>query len=93
MGNGNSKNNELRITNNPNPFTESTTFSYTLKESSQVILNIYNSFGQLVAEPVNTTQIKGDHRLQWDAGNLPAGIYYYRLQAGNKVEIGKMVKY
>jgi flagellar hook assembly protein FlgD len=83
----------LRITNNPNPFTESATFSYTLKESSPVILQIYNSFGQLLAEPLNTTQIKGDHQLQWNATNLPSGMYYYRIQAGSQTGSGKMVKY
>jgi hypothetical protein len=83
----------LRITNHPNPFTESTTFSYTLKDSSPVILQIYNSFGQLVAEPLNTTKSKGEYQLKWYATNLSAGMYYYRIQAASQVGSGKMVKY
>jgi hypothetical protein len=92
-GIGRITNYELRIMNYPNPFIESTTFSYTLKESSQVILQIYNSFGQLVAEPLNTTQAKGEHQVQWNAGNLPAGMYYYRIQAGSKIGSGKIIKW
>jgi flagellar hook assembly protein FlgD len=83
----------IRITNWPNPFIESTTFSYTLKESSQVTLQIFNSFGQLVAEPVNKIQIKGEEHVKWDAGNLPAGMYYYRIHAGKQVGSGKIIKW
>jgi hypothetical protein len=93
VGIGKITNYGLRITNWPNPIIESTTFLYTLKESSQIRLQIFNSFGQMIAEPVNTTQAKGEQNVQWNAGSLPAGIYYYRLQAGNRMGSGKMVKY
>jgi hypothetical protein len=83
----------LRSTNNPNPFIESTTFLYTLKKQSLVTIRIFNSFGQLVSEPHNNTQSPGEHQVQWNAGNLPTGMYYYRIQAGNQMESGKMVKY
>ena len=83
----------LRITNWPNPFIESTTFSYTLKESSQVTIQIFNSFGQLVSEPVNSTQSKGEQHVKWDAGNQPAGMYYYMLRAGGQVGSGKIIKW
>jgi hypothetical protein len=83
----------LRITNWPNPFFESTTFSYTLKESAQVTIQIFNSFGQLVAEPVNTVQPRGEQHVKWDAGNLPSGMYYFRLQAGGQVGSGKLIKW
>jgi hypothetical protein len=84
---------DLRLTNYPNPFTGSTTFIYSLKEPSQVTIQIFNSFGQLVAEPVNSLQQKGQQEVHWNAGDLPAGIYYYRLQAWSLEESGKMVKY
>jgi len=83
----------LRITNWPNPFIEHTTFSFPLNESSRVILQIYDSFGQLVAEPLNTIQSKGEHHVIWNAGNEPAGMYYYRIQAGSKIGSGKIIKW
>ncbi len=92
QGAGKITNYELRISNWPNPFAESTTFRYTLKESLLVNIQVFNGFGQLVAEPVNTNQAKGEQTLQWNSGNLPAGMYYYRIRAGKQVGSGKMVK-
>jgi hypothetical protein len=83
---------ELLISNWPNPFTASTTFRFTLKEPAQVNLQVFNSFGQLVAESVNAYQQNGDQKIEWNSGSLPAGIYYYRIQVGGMVGNGKMVK-
>ncbi len=91
-GIGQITNYELRITNWPNPFAESTTLRYRLKESLLVNIQVFDSFGQLVAEPVNTNQAKGEQTLQWNSGNLSVGMYYYRIQAGKQVGSGKMVK-
>ncbi len=93
QGIGQITNYELRITNYPNPFTESTTFLYSLKEPQLVILQLFNSFGELLDEPVNEYQQKGDHEVGWNSGNLPAGMYYYRIQAGNRAGNGKMIKW
>jgi enterochelin esterase-like enzyme len=76
----------------PNPLTTSTTFTYTLSESSQVNLRVYDNYGKLFAEPVNALQQKGEQRVEWNAGSLPAGGYYCRLQVGNKVVTNKIVK-
>ena len=93
VGVGKITNYELRIMNWPNPFTGSTTFSYVLREPSSVTLQIFNSFGQLVAEPVSSQQQKGEQKVMWNAGSLPAGMYYYQIQAGTIMGSGKMVKY
>jgi len=82
---------ELRITNYPNPVCQSTTFSWTLNEPGQVIIQIFNSFGQLVAEPWNDNQTEGDQKVTWDAATMPAGIYFYRIRAGKEGGIGKIV--
>jgi hypothetical protein len=93
QGVGQITNDGLRITNYPNPFVESTTFIYTLKVSSQVLLQIFNSFGQLVSEPVSKMQQKGEQKALWYGNDLPSGIYYYRIQAGEHYGTGKMVKF
>lgn len=83
----------LRITSSPNPFTSHTTFAYTVDKSSNVRLTIYNGYGQQVALLVNGFQTAGEQKMTWYAGNLPAGMYYYRFEVGGKVSSGKTVKY
>jgi hypothetical protein len=83
---------DFGIANYPNPFTGSTTFSYKLPESKQVHLQVFNNLGLLVAEPVNEFQQNGEHKMIWDAEDLPEGIYYCRLQAGEQISSVKIVK-
>ncbi|NTW26571.1 MAG: T9SS type A sorting domain-containing protein [Lentimicrobium sp.] len=76
----------------PNPFSAIVIFGYTLGESSEVLFSVYDSYGKLVAEPVKAFQHKGEQRIEWNAGNLPAGIYYCRLQTGNITVSRKIIK-
>jgi hypothetical protein len=86
---------EMPVTNYPNPVSRSTTFSYTLQEKGQFTLKIYDVSGRLVAVPLNAHQAKGDQQVIWNAEGMPAGIYYYQLRAegAGQVGAGKMVKY
>jgi hypothetical protein len=86
-------NGELRITNVPNPFTASTTFRFELKEPGQVNLQIFNNFGQQVAELVNALLPAGKQGIQWNGGNLTSGMYYYRIESGRLVGSGKVIKW
>jgi len=43
-------------------------------------------------ELIHQKQPKGEQQVQWNAEGLPAGMYYYRIQAGDKIGGGKMVK-
>jgi len=85
-------NDELRITNYPNPVTGSTLFHYFLNEPSKVVIQIFDSFGKLIGDPVNSFQQKGEKNIQWNSGDLPAGIYFFRIQAGYRVGSGKIIK-
>ena len=76
--------------NYPNPFNPSTTIRYELPTAADVSLRIYNTLGQLVAILVNAHKQAGDYEVQWTA-NVPSGIYFYRLQAGDFVETKKMI--
>ena len=76
----------------PNPFTTSITIEYTLKISGQVILQIYNCVGQLIAEPINESQLYGTKKVEWNAASLPPGIYHCRFLAGEFHSIKKIIK-
>jgi hypothetical protein len=77
--------------NYPNPFNPSTTIKYSVPDLSNVSLKIYNLVGQEVAELVNKELQSGNYEVTFDAVNLPSGVYFYRLQAGNFVDTKKML--
>lgn len=70
--------------NYPNPFNPSTTIRYTLARLSHVTLKIFSISGQEVATLVDEIKSPGAHEVQWEALDLPCGVYFYRLQAGNE---------
>lgn len=75
----------------PNPFTTTTTLSYNLDKPSTATINIFNHQGQII-EKIEQEQPKGEQQVQWNAEGLPAGMYYFRIQAGDMAGGGKMVK-
>lgn len=85
--------------NYPNPFNPSTLINYTIPQASRseiVTLNIFNVQGRKVKSLVNIRQSPGTHNVRWDgtdeAGRrLASGVYVYRLEAGNFVDMKKMV--
>jgi hypothetical protein len=82
--------------NYPNPFNPSTTISFDLVATEQVNLKIYDINGRLVRTLVDGAAAAGTHQVKWDGrdsmGNVvTAGIYMYRLQAGNMNFVRKMI--
>jgi len=75
----------------PNPFNPSTTIRFNLPKSTEVTLTIYSLLGERIQTLISEGMSAGEHQVIWDAGNLPSGIYYYRLEAGNYRETRKMV--
>ncbi len=73
---------ELRQ-NFPNPFNPVTTIRYTLPGNGKVLLRIYNVLGQEIRRLVDGFQVAGDKQVTFDAGDLPSGVYFYRLQVGS----------
>jgi hypothetical protein len=56
-----------------------------------VALSVYNALGQKIATLVNKEQVPGNYTVQFDASNLPSGIYFYTLRAGDFVSTKKMI--
>jgi hypothetical protein len=76
--------------NYPNPFNPSTNIAYDLPKATFVRLSVYNLIGQEVATLVNDQQQPGAYEIRFNALNLPSGTYFYRLQAGDYVDVKKM---
>jgi hypothetical protein len=77
--------------NFPNPFNPNTTIYYSIPEETFVKLNIYNLLGEEVAVLVNENKIIGNYSVNFSLRDYNSGIYLYKLEAGNFVEIKKMV--
>ncbi|RIH64214.1 T9SS C-terminal target domain-containing protein [Mariniphaga sediminis] len=67
----------------PNPFENSTVIEYSLSRAEKVTLKIYDLYGKEIETLVDKVVESGTHRAEWNATGLPAGIYLYRIQAGN----------
>jgi len=76
--------------NYPNPFNPETTIEYTLEKREQVNLKVYDLLGRELAVLVNEVQEAGSRRVRFAAGELPAGVYFYTLRAGDFVQTKKM---
>jgi hypothetical protein len=77
--------------NYPNPFNPSTKINYSLAEPSHVQLEIYNILGQRVAVLVDEAKNAGSHTHLWNANNIPSGVYFYRIIAGDFEDTRKMI--
>jgi hypothetical protein len=77
--------------NYPNPFNPTTVISYQLPENTFVTLKVYDVLGKEVATLINDEMTAGQHSLQFNAINLPSGIYFYMLKAGNYTDTKKMI--
>lgn len=68
--------------NYPNPFNPSTTIAFRLKEASNVSIRIYNVLGQEVATLINNEEYdEGLNMVDFAAGELSSGIYFYQIHA------------
>ncbi len=77
--------------NYPNPFNAGTTFEYKLTVSGVVSLKIYDILGREVATLLNEPKQPGLYKQHWDAGSLATGVYLYRLQIGDFIEMKKLL--
>ena len=77
--------------NYPNPFNLKTIIKYNILYPVNVNIKLYNISGKEIGVLLNGFQEKGEHEIVWHPKQLPSGIYFYRLQAGNFSEIKKLI--
>ena len=82
--------------NYPNPFNPATKIEYRIQEAGLVSLKVYDVLGKEVATLVNEEKAVGSYEVEFsasggDAGNLPSGIYFYRIRTGNFISTMKMM--
>ena len=91
-------NNFILFQNYPNPFNPSTTIKYTIMgevniqktKVSKVVLKIYDALGNEIVTLINQYKNPGTYEINFDAGNLTSGVYFYRLQVANYISTKKM---
>jgi len=69
--------------NYPNPFNPLTHICFDLPRAEDVQLLVYDVLGRQIAILVNQKMVAGVHEFQWHAQDIPSGIYFYQLKAGD----------
>ena len=84
-------NNDIQLTNYPNPFADNTTIEFTLTKKSNVTVQLLDECGRLVETLLNKNLPEGKHTAQFERKSLPSGIYYCSLIVDDKRKTTKMV--
>lgn len=79
------------VQNYPNPFNPTTVINFSVSKNSFATLKVYDILGNEVAVLLNNTIEAGDHSVEFNAADLPSGIYLYKFQAGEISLIRKMI--
>ena len=77
--------------NFPNPFNPATTFSFSLPLKSLASLKVFDALGREVSVVFSEELLAGKYSRQWNAADLPSGMYFYRLQAGSFTQTKKLI--
>lgn len=75
----------------PNPISNSALIKYNLTQKSDVLLQVYNSSGQLIITLANESKEKGSYSVEWGSLNISTGIYFVMLKSGQFTDYKKVV--
>jgi hypothetical protein len=81
----------LLFQNYPNPFNPNSKIKFQIPKSSHVSLKVLDIMGKEIQTLVNENLLPGTFEVSFDGSDLPSGIYYYQLQAGDFSQTKKMV--
>lgn len=77
--------------NYPNPFNPSTKINFAIPKEGLVSLKIYDMLGREVTTLFNDNLKAGTYTIDFNAGLLTSGIYFYKLQSGTFTDVRKMI--
>ncbi len=77
--------------NYPNPFNPTTVINFTLSAEGIAKLVVYNSLGQIVKVLLNKNMRAGSYSKSFNGSSLSSGIYFYKLESNNQVQVNKML--
>ena len=79
------------VINFPNPFSQTTTISFSLATESNVIFEVYDITGNLLEKSAKGRMQKGGHSFIYNGSELNTGLYFYVIKAGEESATGKMI--
>ena len=77
--------------NYPNPFNSVTKINYEIRVTNHAKLVVYDAMGKEVVTLVNEKQNPGTYQVEFEAGNLTSGVYFYRLSSGDFTDTKRMM--
>lgn len=83
---------EFSLFNNfPNPFNPNTRISYSVPQTANVELIVYDLNGRIVKTLVNKAQNAGKYTVVWDASGESSGVYFYKIKTGRYTDVKRCV--
>ena len=77
--------------NYPNPFNPVTSISFFLPKASPVKIEVFNVMGKKMTTIINSKKNMGSHTVEFDASELGSGVYFYRIQTNQFMDVKKMI--
>ena len=77
--------------NYPNPFNPVTNIKFDLPKNGFVTLKVFDILGREITTLVNETLSAGSYETKWDGSSYPSGVYFYRLNSGDFMDVKKFV--
>jgi len=77
--------------NFPNPFNPVTQIQFSIPDQDFTTLTVYDILGRMIVQLVNEDLQPGEYTVSFEAGNIPSGMYIYRLQSGSYVNQKRML--
>jgi len=83
--------NNIEIKNLPNPFTANTEINYAVIEDGFVNIDLFSMTGEKISQIIAKDEKAGIYKVNFDSGNIPAGVYTLVMQSGLKTTLTKML--
>ena len=78
--------------NYPNPFEGETTIEFELNSPDHVVITVYSITGSIITVLADDQYTTGNHALNWNASDLPAGYYFYSIKTSTSTKVNKASK-